>query len=247
VLFLRVPDYRDIYEHEAERYQALVAAEDYQNEIPRALSRVAQLDGASCLEVGVGTGRLTRLLLDAGASVVGYEQSPAMLAVAQRLLAESLEGRLEERCRLVVADVRAEDLPAKSAGVALAGWVLGHFCEWYSERWQGEIDGVLRRMWRALTDGGTLIVIETLGTGSDAAAPPNAALADYYRFLEQTWGMRREELRTDYRFDSLDAALESIGFFFGPELQGRVRERGWQVVPEWTGLWWRHKRAGDEA
>jgi SAM-dependent methyltransferase len=247
VLFCRVPDYRDIYEHEAERYQVLVAAEDYQGELPRALSRVVELRGAKALEVGVGTGRVTRLLLDAGASVVGYEQSPAMLAVARRLLESALGERLVERCRLLVADVRTEDLPAKSASVALAGWVLGHFCDWYSERWQGEIDGVLRRMWGALTDGGTLIVIETLGTGSAAPAPPNAALADYYRFLEQTWGMQREQLRTDYRFDSVDAALESIGFFFGPELQSRVREQGGQVVPEWTGLWWRQKRAGDEA
>jgi hypothetical protein len=170
-----------------------------------------------------------------------------MLAVAERLLQAATGGRLEERCRLVVADVRTEDLPAKSADVALAGWVLGHFCEWYAERWQGEIDGVLRRLWRALEDGGTLVVIETLGTGSLAPAAPNAALADYYRFLEQTWGMQREPVRTDYRFDSIDAALDSVGFFFGPELQSRVREEKWQVVPEWTGVWWRKKSAGDEA
>ena len=27
----------------------------------------------------------------------------------------------------------------------------------------------------------------------------------------------------------------------GPELERRARERGWHVVPEWTGLWWRRK------
>ncbi len=243
MLWLIVPDYRDIYEREAERYQALVAAEDCNGELPRALSRLVELQGARALEIGVGTGRVTRLLLDAGANVVGYEQSAAMLAVARRLLGEGHE----KRCRLVVADARTEDLPAASADVALAGWVLGHFCEWYAERWQGEIDGVLRRMWRALECGGTLIVVETLGTGSDVPAAPSAALAEYYRFLEQTWGMQREPVRTDYRFNSLDAALESVGFFFGPELQSRVREKNWQVVPEWTGVWWRKKSSGDEA
>jgi|SRR5688572_5869569 len=44
-------------------------------------------------------------------------------------------------------------------------------------------------------------------------------------------------------FESLDAAIESIEFFFGPELAARVRARGSTRVPEWTGLWWRRREA----
>jgi SAM-dependent methyltransferase len=230
---LGVSDFRKIYEFEAERYHTLVSAEDAAGELPRALARVVRLRGARVIELGMGTGRVTRFLLDAGARVTGYEASPAMLAVARRTLGERFDG--------VVADIREVELAAGSADVVVAGWCLGHFCEWYGERWQSEIHGVLRRAWGALDEGGTLIVIETLGTGVDAAAPPNAELAAYYRFLEDTWGLSREPFPTDYVFASLDAALDSIGFFFGPELAERVRERGSPRVPEWTGLWWRRR------
>lgn len=232
-----VSDFRAIYAHEADRYHTLVSHEDAAGELARALSRVADLRNARVIELGMGTGRVTRLLLEAGARVKGYELSPGMLAVARRTLAERFE-RLGERFEGVVADIRGVELPAKSADVVVAGWCLGHFCEWFGEQWQGEIDGVLRRAWEALDAGGTLIVIETLGTGVELAGPPNAELAAYYRFLEGSWGMARVQFATDYEFPSLDAALESMGFFFGPELAARVRMRGSVRVPEWTGLWW---------
>ena len=230
-------DFQRIYDHDAERYHTLVSAEDAAGELPRTLARVAHLSGARVIEVGMGTGRVTRLLLDAGASVTGYERSEAMLEVARR--------ELGERCRMLLADVRDLRFQSESAEVALSGWALGHFCEWYAGEWQRSIDGVLRALWDALAPGGTLIVIETLGTGAATPAAPSAALARYYDFLEGTWQMRREVLRTDYRFDSTAAAQESIGFFFGPELAATVERESWSVVPEWTGLWWRRKLPGE--
>jgi SAM-dependent methyltransferase len=228
-----MPDYQLIYETEAERYQRLVEAEDHLGALPRALRQLVTLVGAQVVEVGMGTGRVTRLLLDAGATVTGYERSPAMMAVARRLLGDRFEGH--------VLDVREAVLLPASADVALAGWVLGHFCEWYAEERLSEINAVLDKMWGALKTGGTLIILETLGTGSERPSPPNAELAAYYRFLESSWGLERQELQTDYRFDSVESALASIGFFFGTDLATRVRERNWSIVPEWTGLWWRQK------
>jgi SAM-dependent methyltransferase len=228
-----MPDYQRIYENDAERYQRLVAAEDYRGELAEALQSVAPLRGARVIEVGVGTGRITRLLLDGGASVIGYERSPAMMSVARRLLGDTFVGH--------VADIRGIRLAPQSGTIAIAGWVLGHFCEWYGEHWQLEIDGVLRNMWDALESGGMLIILETLGTGTEHAGAPNRELAAYYELLEREWNMHRLEIRTDYRFDSIDAARQSVGFFFGAELERRVVERNWLTIPEWTGLWWRRK------
>jgi ubiquinone/menaquinone biosynthesis C-methylase UbiE len=226
-----MPDFREIYAHEAERYHRLVSAEDHRGELPRALARVARLDGARVIEVGMGTGRVTKLLLEAGASVEGYEPSAAMLEVARQ--------HLGDRFRAVQADVREVALPRGAADVALAGWALGHFCEWYAPRYLSEIGAVIEKLTGALAAGGTLIVIETLGTGSDRPGAPNAALATYYAWLESELGMQREELRTDYRFESAAAAVEALEFFFGPELSERVRASGSGIVPEWTGLWWK--------
>lgn len=229
-----MPDYRDIYATQAERYHTLVSAEDHRGALREALRRLVSLDGARAIEVGVGTGRLTRLMIEAGAFVTGYERSPAMLAVARRVLGAN--------CFVAhAADIRHVQLPPASATLAIAGWVLGHFCEWHADHWQGEIHTVLTQLWAALEPGGTLAIIETLGTGSQHAAAPDARLAAYYRWLESSWGLERQELRTDYQFETVEAAAESIGFFFGAELERRVRERAWSVVPEWTGLWARRK------
>jgi SAM-dependent methyltransferase len=234
-----MPDYREIYAHDAERYHRLVSAEDSLGELPRALARVAPLAGAKVVEVGMGTGRLTRLLLEAGARVVGYERSAAMVEVARRHLGDAFGAAIEDRFAAVIGDVREVELPPRSADVAIAGWALGHFCEWYAPDFIAEIEAVIAKMAGALSRGGTLIVIETLGTGSELPGAPNAVLASYYRWMDGALRMRREELRTDYRFESPAAAVEALDFFFGPELSARIRASGSGVVPEWTGLWWK--------
>ena len=66
-------------------------------------------------------------------------------------------------------------------------------------------------------------------------------MAAYYRFLESEWGFTRGVVPTDYRFTSLEEAVETIGFFFGDELAAKVKANRWVIVPEWTGVWWRRK------
>jgi hypothetical protein len=46
-------------------------------------------------------------------------------------------------------------------------------------------------------------------------------------------------LRTIYRFASVQEAAELTRFFFGEEMAADVLEKGKQIVPECTGIWWR--------
>jgi hypothetical protein len=92
-------------------------------------------------------------------------------------------------------------------------------------------------MQRLVGPDGSLIIIETLTTGSMEPAPPNQGLATYYAWLESEWGFQRQQIRTDYQFDSVDEAVTRTEFFFGPELAATVREKGWARIPEWTGVW----------
>ena len=231
-------DFHRIYERHAEAYDALVAAEDCEGRLRPALQAIAPLAGATVLEVGAGTGRVTRLLLEAGARVVASEPVGAMRAVARRRTVHLPAAR----CALLGADARA--LPVRSgwADVAIAGWVLGHLRSWHAATWRETIARGLAEMDRALRPGGTRIVIETLGTGEESPRPPTPELAGYYAWLEGEQGMRRVWIRTDYRFPDPDAAARATGFFFGEEFAGLVRQRGWSRIPECTGLWWR--RAG---
>jgi ubiquinone/menaquinone biosynthesis C-methylase UbiE len=231
-------DFHRIYRDHADAYDALVAAEDCEGRLRPALEAIVPLAGATVLEVGAGTGRVTRLLLDAGARVVASEPAAAMRAVARRRIARLPTAR----CALLGADARALPVRAGWADVAVAGWALGHLRAWEAPRWREAIGRALAELARALRPGGTLIVIETLGTGEETPRPPTPELAEYYAWLEGEQGMERAAIRTDYRFPDSESAARALAFFFGGGFAARVLERRWTRIPVCRGVWWR--RAG---
>ena len=82
-----------------------------------------------------------------------------------------------------------------------------------------------------------MILLETLGTGSEAPAPPNDVLAEFYTWLESEKGFIREAVRTDYQFESVDEADRLTRFFFGDDLADRIRRENITRLPENTGIW----------
>ena len=226
-------DYRETYARHAERYDSLVAAEDSEQRLLPALQSLAKLKGARVLEVGVGTGRLTRLLAPLAAHITGVEREPGMLAVARRHLAAY------PSCRIVLGELDALPVAAGSFDVALAGWVFGQLRQQRRADWRSHIGRGLAELQRALRPRGTLIVIEALGTGFTEPAPPSPELADYYAWLEREQGFTRRALRTDYAFASVARAAELTRFFFGEELARRIEEEALTQLPECTGIWWR--------
>lgn len=226
-------DHQKIYAKHADRYDELVSAEDCEPALLPALERIATLRGADVLEVGVGTGRITRLVAPLARSIVGVEPSSAMLAVARR----HLKGA--KNVSLQLADAHALPVAEESADVALAGWVFGHFRYWMPADWKTQIARALAQMQRALRSNGALVVIETLGTGSTHPAPPSPELAEYYAWLQTEQGFDRVELRTDYQFETVERVAAVTGFFFGAEFAERVIAERWTRVPECTGIWHR--------
>jgi len=226
-------DYRTIYRDHALEYDALVRAEDKDGNLLKHLFRAGPLRGAHVVEVGAGTGRITRQLLGAGvAHVTATELEPAMLEVARQALASA-----GQRVRFEVADARALPLPDQCADLSVAGWVFGHFRSWMQDSWQNEVGKAVNEMLRVTRPGGRVMIVETLGTGSTEPSPPSPGLSEYYALLEDTYGFERSAFRTDYAFDSIEQAAQVTGAFFGPDFAARVRVEGWSTVPECTGLW----------
>jgi len=229
-----MPDYQEIYRTQAEKYDLLVSREDHQGNLLPALNQVHPLDGLDVVELGAGTGRLTCMVVPLVRTILAIDDSPHMLDVAVVKLAQA--GR--RNWTVAVADNRDLPVTGDVADLSLAGWSLGHFTSWYPETWRGEIERAIAQMKRVLRRGGTAVIIETLGTGSEEPHPPTDALAAYYALLERERGFSRNWIRTDYRFASLPEAEDLTRFFFGDGLADRVANEELVVLPECTGIGW---------
>lgn len=224
--------FRHIYTTQAAAYHRLIAAEDVDQNLTKTLKALATFGGKRVLDLGTGTGRLPLLFAHEAQTWVGVDLHWDMVRenATQR---QAQPGQWS----LAQADMRALPLPARWAEVVTAGWALGHFVGWYGADWQTEATRVLQEMTRVAAPGGTILILETLGTGSLTPAPPHAGLAQYYAWLETTWGFTRHTVATDYQFTDVAEAVQVTEFFFGAELAAKIRANGWARVPEWTGVW----------
>ena len=224
--------FQQIYASQAAHYHEMITVEDVDGNLPSALRTIGPLRGKRILDLGTGTGRLPLLLAREGALMVGLD-----------LYADMLKENAAQRARsggswgLVQGDMRALPFPAACADVVTAGWAIGHLRAWFDADWQDQIGLVLREMHRVAAPEGAILILETLTTGSLTPAPPSQGLAEYYAWLEGTWGFSRQAIRTDYQFQTVDEAVARTAFFFGEELAAEIRRQAWARLPEWTGLW----------
>jgi ubiquinone/menaquinone biosynthesis C-methylase UbiE len=93
---------------------------DREGREPAAIERLVELDGKRVLEVGCGTGRMTRWLAARAASVYAFD--PNADSVADARAAMAAEHR--DRVRFAVHDAQALDLPRRRFDLALCGWSL---------------------------------------------------------------------------------------------------------------------------
>ncbi|HNT77025.1 MAG TPA: class I SAM-dependent methyltransferase [Anaerolineae bacterium] len=226
-----MPDYNHIYNHQADLYAQLVAYEDYEHNLLPTLNAIVPAAGRDVIESGAGTGRLTALLAPHVYSLRAFDLSPAMLGEAARLCHEA------RNTHFAVADHRALPAPDASADLVLSGWSVCMLVVNYRETWQTQVAQTLREFERVLRPGGTIIIIETKGTGHETPVDyPN--LADYYTFLK-TQGFESTWIRTDFQFDDEAQAEALTGFFFGEKFAKDIVAQYGVIVPECTGVWWK--------
>jgi ubiquinone/menaquinone biosynthesis C-methylase UbiE len=221
-----------IYSQQAEQYERLICREDYQKNISRALKRIAAFDGLDAVELGAGTGRLTRLLAASTKSIRAFDISVPMLNVAADRLREGGFPNWD----VAVADHRNLPLKDGVADIAISGWSICYLVTWSDKNWRSEVERALAEMLRVLRPNGQIILFETLGTGYQTPCPPEHLLG-YYDYLMAS-GFSSTWIRTDYRFSSLAEAEALTRFFFGEALAQKVVQEGWITVPECTGIWW---------
>ncbi len=224
---------RQIYQTDGDRYEALISREDYLGNIPRAIDEIINVAGLDILDLGAGTGRLTLLLAPRARSIHAFDASAEMLRVCrERLIASGLSN-----WQVDVADHRQLPVENHSADLVVSGWSVSYLAVWSQENGQAELDKWLNEMERVLREDGTTILFESLGTGNEEPVRL-AHVESTYQWLDAN-GFSSKWIRTDYKFESLEEAMELSRFFFGDELGDKVERNKWVILPECTGVWWR--------
>ncbi len=226
-----MPTEKEVYASHAQEYEELVSREDYQGNILKSIRELVSLRNADVVDLGAGTGRLACLLQPHARRVIACDLSPHMLAIARDRLRRGAGEWL-----VAAADHRRLPLPVHSADLIVSGWSVSYLTVWYPEDWSTQADAWLNEARRVLRAGGRIILLESLGTGNESPVRlPH--LENFYGWLDRA-GFRNRWIRTDYRFESPEAAARIAGFFFGDEMKQRILSEQITVLPECTGVWW---------
>lgn len=227
-----MPKEKDVYHKHAEKYDQLIQREDFQQNILSTIQAITPLENNMVLDIGAGTGRLTRILAPYVKTIAALDLSMAMIKEAKNVLQHS---GAENWCLAVGDNAR---LPVKDgfADLVVSGWSFCYLAVWSGDQWRARLQAGLDGIQRVLRKGGTMVILETMGTGFEAPNPP-PHLDHYFQFLKEA-GFSFKWIRTDYQFASQAEAEELSEFFFGEELTKKVQQNQWVVLPECTGVWW---------
>jgi len=224
---------RQIYQNDGDRYEALIAREDYQGNIEKALDEIVKVDDLDVLDLGAGTGRLAVLLAPRTKSMRAFDTAEEMLRVCR----EKFTAKGLSNWQVDVADHRSIPIADHSADLVVSGWSVAYLYVWNAETWKVELEKWLGEMKRILRPGSFIVLFESLGTGNESPIQLEH-LKEYYPWLDEA-GFQNKWIRTDYKFESVEEAEELARFFFGDDLGNKVRQNNWVILPECTGVWWK--------
>ena len=222
----------EIYKTEGDKYEALIAREDYQGNILNTLRGIIPLENRHVLDLGAGTGRLACMLAPHVSHVHAFDISEEMLRVCKQKFAASGLSNWQ----VDLADHRKLPVPDQSADLVVSGWSLSYLAVWNPDTWREELENWMVEMKRVLNPGSFIVLYESLGTGNESPIKLDH-LKDFYPWLDEK-GFQNKWIRTDYKFESLAEAEELSRFFFGDELGNKVVQNNWTILPECTGVWW---------
>ncbi|QCT03401.1 type 11 methyltransferase [Paenibacillus algicola] len=226
-------NHKSIYDNESNMYEDMIARQPDMLEIIRDIRPVEGLD---VLDLGAGTGRLAATIAPRAQSVVCTDVSSAML---ERLDQKLNNLSIPKNWSTCVADHRELPLADASVDLVVSGWSICYLTHSGIEDGPKQLERILQEIERVLKPQGTVIIIETLGTGTTTPAPPDF-LESYFSLLEKHYEFSHRWIRMDYSYDHPQQAVEMMTFFFGDELAARIKEHQWSTVPECAGIWYKH-------
>lgn len=226
-------EHERIYREFASAYEDMILR---QPDLASCIRDIRSWDGLDVLDLGAGSGRLSSFLAAEAGSLICTDKSGAMLELLDRKLSSLHSTR---NWRTFEADHRSLPIADSSVDLVVAGWTIGYLANSGEPDRAYNLERIMGELNRVLKPGGSIIILETLGTGCETPHAP-AFLTGYYSLLEQRYGFSHRWIRTDYEFASAAEAKSKTEFFFGEGLASLIDEKQWRVVPECAGIWWKH-------
>ncbi|NOU74090.1 methyltransferase domain-containing protein [Paenibacillus sp. LMG 31458] len=223
----------NIYQDNTETYDLLISKQPNLAKVIHEIRPYEQLD---VVDLGAGTGRFSMFLAAEANSLWCLDSSKAMLRVLEKKLTTLSSN---SNWRTIVSDHRALPIDDASKDLVVAGWSLCYLASSNHVDWEKNLKQMMSEIRRILRPGGTVIILETLGTGF-AEPTRYDYLAPYYHLLETEYGFEHTSLATDYKFKDVNEAVQLTSYFFGEDFGNQVRVNNWHVVPEYAGIWYKH-------
>lgn len=227
-----MPNHNEIYRNQAEMYERMISK---QPALADKINEIRAYRGLDVVDLGAGSGRLSSFIAPEAKSLMSTDASRSMLDVLER----KLSALNLNNWSTVVADHRSLPIKTATKDLVVSGWSICYLTNSDQPDWQSNLRTILSEIRRILRPNGTIIIFETMGTGTEEPNPP-AFLTPYYRSLVEEYDFSHQWIRADYNFADLGEAKELIGFFFGDEMANKVHHNNWITVPECAGIWWKH-------
>ncbi|WP_433942808.1 class I SAM-dependent methyltransferase [Paenibacillus sp. SN-8-1] len=225
--------HKEIYNDQSFLYEEMI---NRQPDLTEVIKEIKPFKGLDVLDLGAGSGRLSSFIAPEAKSILCTDISRSMLD----LLNEKLKNNnTNPNWTTLVADHRELPIEDSSVDLVISGWSISYLAN------SGNVDGnknleiILKEIARVLRPNGSIIILETLGTGTETPNPPEF-LKEYYSLLENKHKFSHRWIRTDYKFSNTMEAKKNTEFFFGPDLARKIDENQWSTVPECAGIWWKH-------
>lgn len=226
-------NHEQIYQNEAESYEYMVSK---QPDLTIYIEEIRPFEGLNILDLGAGSGRFAESLAKKAKTLICTDISRSMLNLLDRKLEKQKHDR---NWKTLVADHRELPINDNSIDMVISGWSICYLTHSENEKWGDNLEQVIAEMTRVLKPGGTIIIFETMGTGTEQPNPPDI-LKPYFNALTNNYGFNHRWVRADYEFSSFEDARNVTEFFFGEEVAQKIINNEWATVPECAGIWWKH-------
>ncbi len=225
--------HNEIYLNQADAYEFMISK---QPELAGIVNEVRPYKNLDVLDLGAGSGRLSSFIAKEAKSLICTDQSSSML----QLLNDKLKQQgLPQLWSTIEADHRNLPIPDSTIDLVVSGWSICYLANTNNENWEANLETIMSELERVLRSDGTIIIFETMGTGTELPNPPNF-LTSYYSALSNKYRFNHRWIRMDYDFNSVEEASAHTQFFFGEELAKKIENNQWATVPECAGIWWKH-------